>query len=140
VARRNFKNILDFPQRYPTAKVYRIETNYRSVPEILEVANHAIAANRASVQKGTRGAREAAPVKPGLVRLGESSQQAAFVAERILDLREEGFDLNEIAVLYRAHFHSMEVQMELTRHGVPFSITSGLRFFEQAHVKDVAAF
>ena len=49
-------------------------------------------------------------------------------------------DLNEIAVLYRAHYHSMELQMELTRHGIPFAITSGLRFFEQAHVKDVAAF
>src|SRR5439155_26867044 len=63
-----------------------------------------------------------------------------FVTQRILDLREEGFELNEIAVLYRAHYHSMELQMELTRHGVPFTITSGLRFFEQAHVKDVAAF
>src|SRR5207244_1695842 len=52
----------------------------------------------------------------------------------------EGIDLREIAVLYRAHFHSMEIQMELTRHGIPFEITSGLRFFEQAHVKDVAAF
>jgi len=62
------------------------------------------------------------------------------VAQRILDLREEGTELSEIAVLYRAHYHSMEVQMELTRHGIPFSITSGLRFFEQAHVKDVAAF
>ncbi len=49
-------------------------------------------------------------------------------------------DLNEIAVLYRAHYHSMELQIELTRHGIPFAITSGLRFFEQAHVKDVAAF
>ena len=48
--------------------------------------------------------------------------------------------MNEIAVLYRAHYHSMEVQMELTRHGIPFQITSGVRFFEQAHIKDVAAF
>ncbi len=72
--------------------------------------------------------------------LGDSNQQAYFVAQRILDLHEEGIDLNEIAVLYRAHFHSMELQMELTRLGIPFQITSGLRFFEQAHVKDVAAF
>jgi DNA helicase-2/ATP-dependent DNA helicase PcrA len=79
-------------------------------------------------------------MKPALVPLGDSNQQALFVAQRILDLREEGIELNEIAVLYRAHYHSMEVQMELTRHGLPFSITSGLRFFEQAHVKDVAAF
>ena len=136
----NFKNILDFPKRYPSAKVYRIETNYRSVPEILEVANHAIAANVNQFKKELVAAREAAPMKPGIVPLGDSSQQAQFIAQRILDLREEGIDLNEIAVLYRAHYHSMEVQMELTRHGIPFSITSGLRFFEQAHVKDVAAF
>ena len=136
----NFKNILDFPKRYPTAKVYRIETNYRSVPEILDVANHAIAANVNQFKKELVASRDAAPMKPGIVPLGDSAQQATFVAQRILDLREEGIDLNEIAVLYRAHYHSMEVQMELTRHGIPFSITSGLRFFEQAHVKDVAAF
>ncbi len=136
----NFRNILDFPKRYPTAKVYKIETNYRSVPEILDVANHAIAANVNQFKKDLVSARESAPIKPGLVPLGDSAQQAVFVAQRILDLREEGIDLNEIAVLYRAHYHSMEVQMELTRHGIPFSITSGLRFFEQAHVKDVAAF
>jgi DNA helicase-2/ATP-dependent DNA helicase PcrA len=104
------------------------------------VANHAIAANVNQFKKELVSAREAAPVKPGLVPLGDSAQQAIFVAQRILDLREEGIDLNEIAVLYRAHYHSMEVQMEMTRHGIPFSITSGLRFFEQAHVKDVAAF
>ena len=79
-------------------------------------------------------------MKPALVPLGDSNQQALFVAQRILELREEGVELNEIAVLYRAHYHSMEVQMELTRHGIPFQITSGLRFFEQAHIKDVAAF
>lgn len=136
----NFKNILDFPKRYPGAQVYKIETNYRSVPDILEVANAAIAANVNQFRKELVAARPAAPVKPGLVPLADSNQQALFVAQRILDLREEGFELNEIAVLYRAHYHSMEVQMELTRHGVPFQITSGLRFFEQAHVKDVASF
>ncbi len=136
----NFKNILDFPKRYPKAQVYKIETNYRSVPDILEVANAAIAANVNQFRKELVAARGAAPVKPGLVPLGDSNQQALFVAQRILDLREEGIELDEIAVLYRAHYHSMEVQMELTRHGVPFQITSGLRFFEQAHVKDVAAF
>src|SRR5688500_16244144 len=136
----NFKNILDFPQRYPGATVYKIETNYRSVPDILEVANAAIATNVNQFRKELVASRAAAPTKPALVPLGDSNQQARFVAQRILDLREEGIELDEIAVLYRAHYHSMEVQMELTRHGLPFSITSGLRFFEQAHVKDVAAF
>lgn len=136
----NFKNILDFPKRYPGAKVYKIETNYRSAPDILDVANAAISGNVHQFKKELVASRPAASMKPALVPLGDSNQQALFVAQRILDLREEGIELNEIAVLYRAHFHSMEVQMELTRHGIPFSITSGLRFFEQAHIKDVAAF
>jgi DNA helicase-2/ATP-dependent DNA helicase PcrA len=75
-----------------------------------------------------------------MVALDDSRQQAMFVAQRILELRDEGIELNEMAVLYRSHFHSMEVQMELTRRNIPFQITSGLRFFEQAHIKDVAAF
>jgi DNA helicase-2/ATP-dependent DNA helicase PcrA len=63
-----------------------------------------------------------------------------FVAQRIQELRDTGIPLAEMAVLYRAHFQSLEAQMELTMRGVPFAITSGLRFFEQAHIKDVAAF
>ena len=136
----DFQNILDFPKRYPGAVVYKIEINYRSVPEVLEVANAAIAGNVRQFHKELHAAREGGHSKPGLVPLADSNQQAQFVAQRILELRDEGLDLNEIAVLYRAHYHSMELQMELTRHGIPFSITSGLRFFEQAHVKDVAAF
>jgi DNA helicase-2/ATP-dependent DNA helicase PcrA len=72
--------------------------------------------------------------------LYDNNQQASFVAQRILELRDEGVELNEIAVLYRAHFQSLEVQLALTRAGIPFAITSGLRFFEQAHIKDIAAF
>ena len=68
-----------------------------------------------------------------------ASEQAAFVAQRVLQLREEGIALNKMAVLYRAHFHALELQFELTRRNIPFTITSGLRFVEQAHIKDVAA-
>ena len=136
----NFQNILDFPKRYPGAQVFKIETNYRSVPDILEVANAAIAANVNQFKKELTSVRPAATMRPAFVPLGDSSQQALFVAQRVLDLREEGIELRDIAVLYRAHYHSMEVQMEFTRHDIPFTITSGLRFFEQAHVKDIAAF
>ena len=136
----NFQNILDFPKRYPGAAVFKIETNYRSVPDILEVANAAIAGNVKQFKKELVSVRSAAAMRPAFVPLGDSNQQALFVAQRVLDLREEGIELRDIAVLYRAHYHSMEVQMEFTRHGIPFTITSGLRFFEQAHVKDVAAF
>lgn len=136
----DFKNILQFNRRYPAAKTFKIETNYRSVPEILHVANAAIEANEEQFPKELTAHRETRQVKPALLELNDSNQQAQFVTQRILELRDEGTELNEIAVLYRAHFHAMELQIELTRHGVPFAITSGLRFFEQAHIKDVASF
>jgi DNA helicase-2/ATP-dependent DNA helicase PcrA len=136
----NFENILKFPAKHPEAQVFKIETNYRSVPEVLDVANAAIRANERQFRKELVASRPSHPMKPALVPLSTNSQQAAFVAQRVLELHEEGIELHEMAVLYRAHYHSMEVQLEFTRRGIPFVITSGLRFFEQAHIKDVAAF
>lgn len=133
-------NILNFAEHWPRARTHKIEVNYRSVPEVLNLANAAIAMNRGQIQKNLQPARESRGNLPALVALDNSSAQAAFVAQRILELQDEGEELNDIAILYRAHFHSMEIQMELTQRGIPFAITSGLRFFEQAHVKDVAAF
>lgn len=135
----NFQNILKFPERYPEAKVYKIETNYRSTPEILNVANAAITANVHQFAKALAPARKPG-LRPGLVVCGDAQQQAAFVAQRVLELREEGTALEKMAVLYRSHFHALELQLELTRRNIPFSITSGIRFFEQAHIKDVAAY
>ncbi len=135
----NFQNILKFPDRYPGAKIYKIETNYRSTPEILTVANAAIAANVQQFAKELAPARKPG-VKPVLVACQDAAQQAAFVAQRALELREEGVALNHMAVLYRSHFHALELQLELTRRNIPFSITSGIRFFEQAHIKDVTAY
>ncbi len=136
----DFRNILEFPERYEGAQVYKIETNYRSVPEILDLANRAIASNREQFRKELEPHRPEREMLPALIPVHDPNTQAAFVAQRILELRDEGIELEEIAILYRAHFHSMEIQMELTNRGIPFVITSGLRFFEQAHIKDVAAF
>jgi ATP-dependent DNA helicase UvrD/PcrA len=136
----NFQNILEFPKRYPDAQVFKIEMNYRSVPEILEVANAAIAANVQQFRKHLSATRESNAVKPALVALNDGAEQAQFVAQRILELRDEGVDLSDIAVLYRAHYHAIELQLELSRRGIPYQITSGIRFFEQAHIKDVTSF
>ena len=136
----NFQNILAFPRRYPNAQVFKIELNYRSVPEILEVANAAIAANVQQFRKKLSATRLTNSAKPAMVALNDGGEQAQFVAQRILELRDEGIELNEIAVLYRAHYHAVELQLELSRRGIPYQITSGIRFFEQAHIKDVAAF
>jgi DNA helicase II / ATP-dependent DNA helicase PcrA len=135
----NFKNILQFPKRYLDARIYKIETNYRSTPEILRVANAAISANVDQFSKELAPTRKPGS-KPALVVCHDTFEQASFVAQRVLELREEGRDLNKMAILYRAHFHALELQLELVRRNIPFTITSGIRFFEQAHVKDVAAY
>jgi len=133
-------HILNFQKRYAGSVVHTIETNYRSVPEILDLSNAAISKNSMRYEKNLRSSRAEVGAKPALVALEDPATQAGFVAQRMLELRDEGIELSEMAVLYRAHFQSLEIQMELTRRGIPFSITSGLRFFEQAHIKDVAAF
>ena len=133
-------NILSFPEHYPNATVYKIETNYRSVPEVIDLSNAAISANKKQFKKALRAARVGGSMTPALVPVEDPRAQADFVAQRVLELRDEGIELDEMAILYRAHHQSLEIQMELTSRGIPFEITSGLRFFEQAHIKDVAAF
>ena len=135
----NVANILEFPKRYPKAQLFPIETNYRSVPQILKLANASLTFNTKQFSKELQAARPPHVISPALVPLSTNNEQASFVAQRLLELHDEGIPFSEMAVLYRAHYHSMEVQLELTRRGIPFFITSGLRFFEQAHIKDVAA-
>ncbi len=135
----DFGNIIGFPQRHPSTRVFRLETNYRSVPEILALSNSSIRHNQRQFEKTLRAVRPAGGL-PEVVSAGDANDQAAFVVQRMLELRDEACDLKDMAVLYRAHYHSMELQMELTRRGIPFQVRSGLRFFEQAHIKDVAAY
>lgn len=134
----NFGNIIDFPQRYPDARIFKLERNYRSTREILGLSNASIKHNARQFQKELF--TDKGGVHPALVNAPDSSQQATFVAKKILELRDEGLMLDDMAVLFRATHHSMELQLELTRRGIPFVLRGGLRFFEQAHIKDVTAF
>ncbi|MCG6537091.1 MAG: UvrD-helicase domain-containing protein, partial [Syntrophales bacterium LBB04] len=135
----NYENIMRFPERYPDCRIFKLETNYRSTPEILHLANLSITNNENQFQKTLRAVRDQG-IRPVLAPTRNVLQQADFIAQRILELHRSGIPLGEMAVLYRAHFHSMEVQMELTRRGIPFEIRSGIRFFEQAHIKDVTSY
>ncbi len=135
----HFANIMKFPEKYPDCRIFKLETNYRSTPEILHLANQSIINNERQFQKSLKAVRDRG-IKPVLVSAGSVGQQADFVAQRIIELNRGGIPLNEIAVLYRAHYHSMEVQMEMTRRGIPFEIRSGIRFFEQAHIKDITSY
>ena len=135
----SFENIITFPLRFPTASIHKLETNYRSTPQILHLANAAIAANQFQFRKELVATRGEGP-EPAIVGVDDVYEQASFVAQRILELRDEGESLDEIAVLYRSHYQSLELQMELSRRLIPYEIRSGVRFFEQAHIKDVLGY
>lgn len=135
----HFENIYKFKNRYPDAVECRLETNYRSTPEVLNLANRSILHNRRQFKKQLKAVRSTGTM-PALVPLRDVEQQSQFVASRILELRQEGINLADIVILYRAHFQSIQCSLELTKRGIPYMVRSGLRFFEQAHIKDVIAY
>ncbi len=136
------RNILGFPNGFPGANVFKLETNYRSTSSILELANESIRWNENQFPKKLRPANAAVPAGelPGLVAAGNAEEEAQFIAEKILALRDEGIPLSEIAVLFRATFHSQALEFELTKRDIPYDYRGGIRFFERAHIKDVLSF
>ena len=136
----NFDNIMRFNERHEAAVIHKIETNYRSSPQILGFANAVL-----SAQPAGRGYhKELRPVRPEgdrpcFVPIMDSRGQAAFIIQQVEQLLDAGRNLSDIAILYRAHYQAMDLQMELTRRNIDYQITSGVRFFEQAHIKDLTA-
>ncbi len=128
-----------FGARFPDARLYRLETNYRSTPEIVALANHAIARNLGQVPKRLRAVRGGG-APPTVIAAEDARAQAEWVVEAALARRAAGRPLAAQAVLYRSHAHALELQVALARRGVPFALRSGPRFFEQAHVKDAVAY
>lgn len=135
----DIQNILDFEQQFPNANVFRLETNYRSTPEILDVANQVIAQNNNQYQKELRSVAENF-AKPEVHPFTDMSEEARHIADRILELRDEGIALQGMAVLFRAAFHSQALEVELVKRDIPYEYRGGVRFFERAHIKDVLAY
>lgn len=129
------RNILDFPRRYSDAKVFRLVTNYRSTPQILLVANSVIAHNENQFAKELIAAVKDGEL-PALVPANSASQEAQFVVEQICTLLDAGAKPSSIAVLFRAAFHSQQVEFELMKRGIAYEYRGGMKFFERAHVKD----
>ncbi len=136
----DWENIMAFPQRHPGTQFHTIDINYRSTPEILDFANE-ILRHRPQVDGFERKLRSvrSSGVQPTVFTVGDTSQQAKLVGRKILQLHHEGHALADIHVLYRAHYQSLELQMELNALGVPFVITSGHKFFDLIHIKDILA-
>lgn len=137
----DFENIMTFPDRHPDTRIHRIEVNYRSTPEILAFANGVLnaAPKGRHFEKELRAARKHGP-RPAVIQAMDDREQAAFVVKRIESLvNDDGVSPREIAILYRSHYLALEVQLALSRAGVPYVITSGVKFFERQHVRDLVA-
>ncbi|GIW41142.1 MAG: DNA helicase [Candidatus Binatia bacterium] len=134
----NFRNIVEFPNRFPGTRVIRLEENYRSTQPILDVANAILARAREGYRKVLYTRRQGGE-RPVLFATGTERIQSRLVCQKILELREEGVPLSEMAVLFRAAYHSFDLELELARAGIPFVKRGGFRFAESAHIKDVLA-
>ena len=134
----NFQNILNFEKKYKECKRYAITQNYRSVPEILDLANESITHNFSQYRKEMHTTRKNG-MKPIHVSTDSDEYQAEFMVNMINQLKFEEFDLDDIAVLYRAGYHSLRIELELQKYKIPYVVHSGVSFFERAHVKDLLA-
>ena len=135
----DYRNIMDFPERYPDARIVKLERNYRSRAPILELANASIVHNVDQFSKTLRPTREGAAPRPSLIEVFDGREQAREVVRLVEEARAAGYRRGEIAVLYRSHFNAVDAQLALTHANVPYTITSGTSFYEQAHVKDATA-
>ena len=134
----NFRNIMDFPALFPGARVIALEENYRSTQGILDLTNAIIERARERYTKNLFTSRGPG-VAPVLVAAETEQYQSRFVCQRILELREEGVPLSDVAVLFRSSYHSFDLELELSRHDIPFVKRGGFKFIEAAHIKDVLA-
>lgn len=132
----NFKNIMDFPKIFPGTKIVTIEENYRSTQHILNLTNEIIkyASEKYSKKLRTniKGGR-----KPLYVEAKDENEQSRWVCRKLLELREEGIRLNDMAILFRAGWHSNDLELELRKFGIPFKKYGGVKFTEASHIKDV---
>ncbi|MFX1575375.1 MAG: ATP-dependent helicase [Promethearchaeota archaeon] len=134
----NFKNILKFQNKFKTCKKFTITYNYRSVPQILDLANDSIKHNEKQFKKSMRTTRRMG-ILPYYVQVGDDVEQARFIANQILKLRSNGIDLHEMAILVRAASHSLRIELELRAKNIPYEVRAGVSFFERAHIKDIIA-
>ena len=133
-----FKNIMEFPILFPGATIYKLEENYRSTQPILNLANCIIEEAAEKYTKHLFTRKLDGPL-PTLAEAAGENAQSRFIAQKILELREEGVPLSEVAVLFRNSFHSFDLEIELSRRGLPFVKRGGVKFVETAHVKDLLA-
>ena len=134
------ENILEFPRRWEGCRIVKLERNYRSVPGVLDVANVVMRDAPNQFEKILKPIRQSAGDLPWKYEVYDSRSQANEILRLVQEKRSMGYRFSDIAILYRSHFQSIDVQMTLARMRIPYRITSGVGVFEQVHVKDVLAY
>jgi DNA helicase II / ATP-dependent DNA helicase PcrA len=135
----DFKNIIDFPKIFNGTKVITLEENYRSSQPILDLTNEVIANAKEKFDK-TLFTRRKGNNLPVFVDAADEYAQTRFVADKILELRQGGIELKDMAVLFRSGWHSNDLEVELASRNIPFVKYGGLKFCEAAHIKDVMSY
>jgi len=134
----DFRNIMDFPNAFPETRIVKLEENYRSTQPILSLSNEIIARAKERYEKKLYTNKRDGDT-PLLVQAESEQMQSRFVCQKILELREEGVPLWDMAVLFRSSFHSFDLEIELARHNIPFIKRGGFQFMETTHIKDLLA-
>jgi DNA helicase II / ATP-dependent DNA helicase PcrA len=135
----NFKNIIDFPKIFKEAKIITLEENYRSTQSILNLGNALISQAKEKFEKNLYTKKKAASL-PVFIEAEDENSQSKYVADKILELREEGIELSDIAVLFRSGWHSNDLEIELSSRNIPFVKYGGQKFAQAAHIKDVLSY
>lgn len=129
-------NIINFPNKRMGCTVIKLVQNYRSVPEILELANSSIEKNQKQIDKDLYTLRDSGD-KPWVYIAPDNYREAEFVAEKVLELYDDGYNLSEIAVLYRSSYLSQDIELALMKRKIPYLTFGGLKFLQRAHIKDI---
>lgn len=135
----NFENILRFPQNFPNCGVVKIEENYRSEQGILDFINDVISHAQIGFQKRLFTRRHTGK-KPTIKRFADGQDEAEYIVDKLLEIRNNEMDYSDFAVLTRASWHSNFVQIELTKRQIPYIVVGGIKFSEKRHIKDIIAF
>ena len=135
----NYDNILKFPERHSGSRRFQLDVNYRSTPQIVAFTAASIRHNRLGFPKELVSARGDG-LRPVVAATADVYEEADLVCQQILEARDKDVPLGQMAILYRNHYDSVVLQGELVTRGIPYTVRSGLRFFEQAHIKDVLAY
>ena len=132
------KNMMRFPEKFPGTSIIKLEENYRSTQRILDVANTILEQAGEKFDKKLYSTKELGDL-PGLVKAANMNDQSRFISQMILNLREQGRELNDMAVLFRNGRDSFDLEVTLNKKNIPYIKYGGQKFTEAAHVKDVLA-